>query len=156
MATLLALLPTEVLAQDDSTSAPEVMKIWLESEVVEPPKSSESASNDDEVFTATDEFDEVSEDGNEPTGAKPSIQTVDTDRLTLVAVIIPEDKRDTKSKVAMVGYNGHDYEIKEGTKIGPNNGYVKEIADTYVIIGEERINEQGETRDEEILLQLPE
>ncbi|MDR2302569.1 MAG: hypothetical protein LBF38_11085 [Deltaproteobacteria bacterium] len=108
----------------------------------------------DEVFSASDDFEATERSGD--TSVKPAILTIATTDLTLVAVIVPEDKKDVKSRLAMVDYNGHDYELKEGTKIGKNNGYVKEISATYVIIEEESLNNLGEKISKEVLLRLPE
>jgi Tfp pilus assembly protein PilP len=109
----------------------------------------------DEVFSASDDFEAALEDSSEAQALKPEIRTIAINDLTLVAVIVPDDQKDAKSRLAMVDYNGHDYEIKEGTKIGKNNGYVKEIATTYVIIEEESLNNQGEKIAQEVRLSLP-
>jgi Tfp pilus assembly protein PilP len=110
----------------------------------------------EEVFSASDDFEPIEGSAPENGSIKPAIQNIATNDLTLVAVIVPDDKKDVKSRLAMVDFNGHDYEIKEGSKIGNQNGYVKEIAETYVIIEEESLNNLGEKISKEILLTLSE
>jgi type II secretory pathway component PulC len=153
VATLLTLVSAGLQAQEGADQGPEVLKIWLEPS--DQGQAGPAAKPDGEVFSASDEFEPVTVDRNQEGQAKPPIQTIASDRLTLVATIVPVDQRDAKDRLAMVGYDGHDYELKEGSKVGSNNGFVKEITETYVIIEEEVENDLGEKVTKEVLLRLP-
>jgi predicted RNase H-like HicB family nuclease len=155
VATLLTAVTVGAQTQEAPESGQEVIKIWFDDEGGPPKEPSLLTIDSEGVFTASDEFEPVT--GDTPSGTpKPAIQTIAADQLVLVAVIVPVDKKDSKSKLAMVDYNGHDYELKEGTKIGKNNGYVKEIADTYIVIEVEDLNDQGQKSTKEVTLRLSE
>jgi hypothetical protein len=153
VATLLTLISASVFAQEEPNSGQEALRAWLETEGAPPTKATSVAAGDSEVFTASDDF-EPSE-GAQTLPAKPAIQTIAAESLILEAVIVPVDTTDTKGKVAMVDYNGHDYELKVGTKIGLKNGYVKEITESYIVIEEEQVSDSGEKSPKEIVLRLP-
>jgi Tfp pilus assembly protein PilP len=146
-------------AQTQTEEDKEVLRIWLEPQEAAPTVDSTS---DDDVFSASDDYDPGffrgtdRDDQSWTTNNKPAIETLATDDLTLVAVIIPSDKKDQKNKVAMVDCNGSDYELKEGYKLGKNNGFVKEITEDSVLIEETYLNDSGEEYTKEILLRLPE
>jgi hypothetical protein len=196
MATLLTLFSVSaLLAQDESDSSPEVLKIWLD-----PDEPSTKSKASKEPSTDVIDLNELSSDSNASIGValprpaavgalgtgaaaikpkenfsepvnlddlgldqdrsspilrrKPSIQTIATDDLTLVAVIVPTDNKDDASKVAMLDYKGNNFEIKKGTKVGNKNGFVKEIAENYVIIEEEYTNDVGENTPKDVFLRL--
>jgi Tfp pilus assembly protein PilP len=154
VATLLTSISISSKAEENSNSEPEVLKIWLEPEGSSSSAVTSVATGNDEVFSASDDFVPVTGENNQTDAVKPTIQTIASDQLTLVAVIVPVDKSNVQDKLAMVGYNGHDYGLREGSKVGLNNGYVKEIAETYVIIEEENTDNKGVKSSKEILLKL--
>ncbi|MDR2142681.1 MAG: pilus assembly protein PilP [Deltaproteobacteria bacterium] len=64
---------------------------------------------------------------------KPIIQQLALNQFTLTAIVIKADRRQS---IAMVDSGGKGYMIHEGTLIGNNNGFVREITPDKVIIEE--------------------
>jgi Tfp pilus assembly protein PilP len=71
----------------------------------------------------------------------PMIQRLALNQFTLTAIITSPNPAAT---VAQVESGGIGYLIHRGDKIGPNNGVVREITDTKVVIEEPEINYRGE------------
>jgi type IV pilus assembly protein PilP len=70
----------------------------------------------------------------------PMIQRLALNQFTLSAIIVAANPSDN---TALVDSGGVGYLIRKGTKIGPNNGIVKEITDTKVIIEEPDVSYSG-------------
>jgi Tfp pilus assembly protein PilP len=71
----------------------------------------------------------------------PMIQRLALNQFTLEAIIVANDP---SNSTALVNSGGFGYLIRVGTKIGPNNGFVKEITPNKVIIEEAEVNYRGE------------
>jgi Tfp pilus assembly protein PilP len=71
----------------------------------------------------------------------PMIQRLALNQFTLTAIIEAPNPGDN---TALVDSAGIGYLIKRGTKIGPNNGFVREITSTKVVIEEPETNYRGE------------
>jgi Tfp pilus assembly protein PilP len=71
----------------------------------------------------------------------PMIQRLALNQFTLTAIV---EAPNPGNNTALVDSGGIGYLIHRGTKIGPNNGVVREITSTKVVIEEPEINYRGE------------
>jgi type IV pilus assembly protein PilP len=71
----------------------------------------------------------------------PMIQRLALNQFTLTAIV---EAANPANNSALVDSGGTGYIIQRGTKIGPNNGFVREITSTKVIIEEPEVNFRGE------------
>jgi type IV pilus assembly protein PilP len=63
----------------------------------------------------------------------PMIERLALNSFTLTAIVVSPSPNNS---TALVDSGGVGYLIRKGTKIGPNNGFVREITDTKVVIEE--------------------
>jgi Tfp pilus assembly protein PilP len=98
--------------------------------------------------TRTPEVNTSKEDENRK---KPMLQRLALNQFVLSAIIVASNPNETS---ALVDSGGRGYILKRGTLIGPNNGYVKEITNTRVVIEEPEVNYLGETRFRETVFSL--
>ncbi|MDR2302570.1 MAG: hypothetical protein LBF38_11090 [Deltaproteobacteria bacterium] len=82
---------------------------------------------------------------------KLPIQKLALSQFTLTAIIVAADPRDS---TANVDSGGKGFLIKQGSLIGPNDGYVKEITESSVVIEEPEVNFRGETSYKETVFTL--
>jgi Tfp pilus assembly protein PilP len=94
---------------------------------------------------------EVETKKDEDLRKKPMIQRLALNQFVLSAIIVAADPNETS---ALVDNGGRGYILKRGTLIGPNNGYVKEITQSRVVIEEPEVNYMGETRLRETVMSL--
>jgi Tfp pilus assembly protein PilP len=73
----------------------------------------------------------------------PMIQRLALNSFTLTAIVVHPNPNNS---TALVDSGGVGYLIRLGTKIGPNNGVVKEITDNKVVIEEPEVGYRGDTR----------
>ncbi|MDR2199931.1 MAG: pilus assembly protein PilP [Deltaproteobacteria bacterium] len=71
----------------------------------------------------------------------PMIQRLALNSFTLTAIVVHPNP---ENSTALVDSGGVGYLIRKGTKIGPNNGVVREITDTSVVIEEPEVNYRGD------------
>jgi type IV pilus assembly protein PilP len=71
----------------------------------------------------------------------PMIQRLALNQFTLTAII---EAPTPANNTALVDSGGIGYLIRRGTKIGPNNGFVREITSTKVVIEEPETNYRGD------------
>jgi type IV pilus assembly protein PilP len=71
------------------------------------------------------------------------IQRLALNQFTLTAIVISANPENT---TAMMDSGGKSYLVKKGSKIGPNNGYVREITETKVIVEEPELSYLGDRR----------
>jgi type IV pilus assembly protein PilP len=81
----------------------------------------------------------------------PLIQRLAINQFTLSAIVVSADPNATS---ALVNSSGRGFILHRGTLIGPNNGYVKEITATKVVIEEPEVNYRGETKYRETVMRL--
>jgi Tfp pilus assembly protein PilP len=104
-------------------------------------------------------------DNQPPSRRLPMIQRLELNQFTLTAIIVSADPNQT---TAMMDSGGKSYLVKKGTKIGRNNGFVREITESKVVIEEPassasevgtgnltefRLNPQGSDADEGLTLE---
>jgi Tfp pilus assembly protein PilP len=82
---------------------------------------------------------------------KLPIQKLALSQFTLSAIIVAADPRDS---TASVDSGGKNFLIKQGSLIGPNDGYVKQITENSVVIEEPEVNFRGETSFKETVFRL--
>jgi type IV pilus assembly protein PilP len=71
----------------------------------------------------------------------PMIQRLALNQFTLTAIV---EAPNPGNNTALVDSGGIGYLIHRGSKIGPNNGFVREITSTKVVIEEPEINYRGD------------
>jgi type IV pilus assembly protein PilP len=71
----------------------------------------------------------------------PMLQRLALNQFTLEAIVVSND---SSKSTALVNSGGTGFLIHKGTKIGPNNGFVRDITPTKVIIEESEVNYRGE------------
>ncbi|MDR2612421.1 MAG: pilus assembly protein PilP [Deltaproteobacteria bacterium] len=71
----------------------------------------------------------------------PMIQRLALNQFTLSAIV---EAPNPANNTALVDAGGKGYLIEKGTKIGPNDGVVREITSSKVIIEEPEVNYRGE------------
>jgi Tfp pilus assembly protein PilP len=71
----------------------------------------------------------------------PMIQRLALNQFTLTAIV---EAPNPNNNTALVDSGGIGYLIQKGSKIGPNNGYVRDITSTKVVIEEPEVNFRGE------------
>jgi Tfp pilus assembly protein PilP len=71
----------------------------------------------------------------------PMIQRLALNQFTLEAIVVSDDP---SKSTALVNSGGTGFLLHKGTKIGPNNGFVRDITPTKVIIEESEVNYRGE------------
>jgi Tfp pilus assembly protein PilP len=79
------------------------------------------------------------------------IQRLSLNQFVLRAIVLSNDPNATS---ALVDGSGRGFILHRGTLIGPNNGYVKDITASRVIIEEPEVNYRGETQFRETILSL--
>jgi Tfp pilus assembly protein PilP len=79
----------------------------------------------------------------EPDKRLPMIQRLSLNSFTLTAIVVHPNPANS---TALVDSGGVGYLIRQGTKIGPNNGVVREITDSKVVIEEPEVNYKGDKR----------
>ncbi|MDR1109197.1 MAG: hypothetical protein LBP92_00510 [Deltaproteobacteria bacterium] len=87
----------------------------------------------------------------DPNIKKPMIQKLSLSQFSLQAIMGADGPDEI---YALVESGGRGYILKRGTMIGPNNGYVREINDSTVVIAEPEVNFQGETTFKETVFRL--
>jgi type IV pilus assembly protein PilP len=85
----------------------------------------------------------TTETKREPDKRLPMIQRLALNSFTLTAIVVHPNPNNS---TALVDSGGVGYLIRKGTKIGPNNGVVKEITDNKVVIEEPEVNYKGDKR----------
>jgi Tfp pilus assembly protein PilP len=83
------------------------------------------------------------DNNREPDKRLPMIQRLALNSFTLTAIVVHPNPNNS---TALVDSGGVGYLIRKGSKIGPNNGVVREITDTKVVIEEPEVNYKGDRR----------
>jgi Tfp pilus assembly protein PilP len=81
----------------------------------------------------------------------PLLQRLALNQFTLSAIVVSSDPNATS---ALLDSGGRSFIVHRGTLIGPNGGYVKEIAPNRVIVVEPQVNYRGETQLAETVYRL--
>ncbi len=80
----------------------------------------------------------------------PPLQQRDVSEMRLIAIVWGE-----LGKMAMLQLpDGKGYSVKEGTKVGPNDGVIKKITFNEVIVRERFMDIFGEKQTREVVLEL--
>jgi Tfp pilus assembly protein PilP len=82
-------------------------------------------------------------------GDQPQAESLSLDQLSLVAVVMAAD-----GQTAMVDYGGQGLLLRQGSPIGPNNGYVKSIGPDNVVIEERQVDDSGDIILKETTLRI--
>ncbi|MDR1487497.1 MAG: hypothetical protein LBT62_05840 [Deltaproteobacteria bacterium] len=88
---------------------------------------------------------------NENRKKLPLLRRLALNQFTLNAIIVAANPKDS---TALVDSGGRGFILHKGTLIGPNNGYVKDITATRVVVEENEVNSRGESRPKEIVFSL--
>jgi len=89
--------------------------------------------------------------GRDETVPLTPLQKVDLNQLRLIAVLV--GKGEPRAMVEAPG--GKSYILKRGTKVGKNDGVVKEINNEAVVVEERYIDFTGNTISNLLLISLP-